>query len=108
MNTDNMKIREIKSPDIDPCANLFVTIFSNPPWNETWSFEGAKPRLSDCFHSANFFGLLMEDADGLHGFAFGNIQYFLPCGCFAVLLVVFGEGKPANGYAVPRIICSFL
>jgi len=29
------------------------------------------------------------------------------CGCFAVLRIVFGEGNPANGDAVPRIISRF-
>ena len=69
-------IREVSLQDIDPCADLFVSIFSNPPWNETWSIDGAKRRLSDCFLSANFFGILMEDSADLHGFAFGNIQYY--------------------------------
>lgn len=71
-----MKTREISLTDVDQCAKLFVAIFSNPPWNETWSFDTAKRRLSDCAHSPNFFGILMEDSDALHGFAFGNIQYY--------------------------------
>lgn len=71
-----MKIREISITDVDPCASLFVEIFSNPPWNETWSFEAAKKRLSDCANTPNFFGIMIEDFDQLHGFAFGNIQYY--------------------------------
>jgi len=37
----------------------------------------------------------------------GWCEVFLPCGCFAVLRIVFGEENPANGDAVPRIICRF-
>lgn len=73
-----MKTREIHLTDIDQCAKLFVTVFSNPPWNETWSFETANKRLSDCANSPNFFGALIEDSDALQGFAFGNIQYYGP------------------------------
>ena len=71
-----MILREITPADIDRCAQLFVHIFSNPPWNETWPLEAAHKRLSDCAGSANFFGILMEDSGDILGFAFGNIQHY--------------------------------
>lgn len=71
-----MQIREIAPSDIDPCAQLFVMTFSNPPWNENWPAEVARKRLADCAASPGFLGLLAGDADGVHGFAFGNVQHY--------------------------------
>lgn len=71
-----MNIREIIQYDLNSCAELFVEIFSNPPWNETWQMDAVMRRLSDCLHTPNFVGLLAETSGRIDGFAFGNIQYY--------------------------------
>ena len=72
-----MKLREISPAEIDACAELFVSVFSNPPWNENWTFSTAQKRLSDCLMTPGFTGLAHEDGGVIHGFAFGNIQHYL-------------------------------
>jgi len=72
-----MTIRSIVPADIPHCAQLFVDVFSNPPWSEHWTQASALQRLDDCACTPHFLGLLAEDERGLCGFAFGYSQHYL-------------------------------
>jgi aminoglycoside 6'-N-acetyltransferase I len=72
-----MKIREVFPEDINACAELFVTVFSNPPWNENWTIDAARKRLAGCAGAPDFVGIMLEDSGAIHGFAVGNIQHYL-------------------------------
>lgn len=72
-----MTLRPIQPADVDACAQLFATVFSNPPWNETWTPASALRRLADCAATPNFLGMLAEDTDGPVGFAFGYLQHYM-------------------------------
>ena len=70
-----MKIRLIERDDIEICAKLFVGVFSESPWNESWTFETAVERLLHFYESKGFIGLIAE-RDGIVGFALGNSEPF--------------------------------
>lgn len=72
-----MTIRSILPSDIPACALLFSTVFSSPPWNETWTVESSHRRLADCAATPNFLGVLAEDENGVAGFAVGYLQHYM-------------------------------
>ena len=59
------------SEHLDACANLLVEVFSNEPWNESWSFDNARILLSEIFNTPGFVGLVLLCDDNLVGFVVG-------------------------------------
>lgn len=53
-------IRKALESDVDKLSELFIDVFSKPPWEETWEFAWAKERLQILFESPKFTGLLYE------------------------------------------------
>lgn len=53
-------IRDAQWSDLDELSELFVGVFSQPPWEEAWEFAWAKERLRILFESPEFNGLLFE------------------------------------------------
>lgn len=73
--SSSMKIRQIQNQDIESCAKLFSTVFSDSPWKESWSQEAAFQRLAHFYESKGFEGVVAE-GDGIVGFALGNVEPF--------------------------------
>ena len=42
-----IEIKEITSDDIEQILELFLSVFSLPPWNENWDRETARNYLLD-------------------------------------------------------------
>jgi len=40
-------IIEVQATLIPRCAELFVAVFSGPPWHERWTIESASQRLAE-------------------------------------------------------------
>ena len=57
---------------LDPCIALYVKVFSEPPWNETWTEDSAARRLRRVTSRNGFIGLVAYDAAELVGFILGN------------------------------------
>lgn len=68
-----MNVRNIEEGDIKACAVLFSSVFSSNPWREPWTVPLAFERLYHFYISRGFVGVLAE-ADGIQGFALGNIE----------------------------------
>lgn len=68
-----MRVREIQEADIESCAQLYMQVFSDEPWNENWSYLTALERLLHFYHSKGFVGALAED-QGVVSFALGNTE----------------------------------
>jgi len=58
-----MKIRKIREDDVLQLADLFVSVFNEPPWSQDWKKEWAHERLSIIFNSYRFYGCLAEEDD---------------------------------------------
>ena len=58
-----MKIRTIREDDLPQLADLFVSVFNDPPWSQEWQKEWAYERLSIIFKSYRFYGCLAEVDD---------------------------------------------
>ena len=69
-----MKLQPIESSHLRECASLFVSVFSNPPWNEAWKQETAFKRLTDCYNTPGSYGIFATAEDEISGFAIGHIE----------------------------------
>ena len=70
-----MEIKAIVEKDLKPISQLYVSVFTNPPWNEHWQYKWAYERLNWIDRSHNFVGLLSLDNDKINGAILG---YFIP------------------------------
>lgn len=57
---------------IEQCIELYINVFNSEPWNETWTYQNAKERLTDLINTPKFLGYLLYDNDELIGFIAGN------------------------------------
>ncbi|MEM9949541.1 MAG: GNAT family N-acetyltransferase [Cyanobacteria bacterium P01_D01_bin.36] len=69
-----MKLQPIEPGHLRECANLFVSVFSNPPWNETWDQEIALKRLKDYYSILGSYGIVATAEDKVFGFAIGYAE----------------------------------
>lgn len=56
---------------LDECTFLFVEVFNNQPWNESWTFETAKSLLSQIINTPGFIGLTLQKQGKILGFVIG-------------------------------------
>lgn len=60
-------------PDmLDELTELFVDTFNAPPWNDMWSLETARTRLSDIMRMPNFCGAAEYREGKLAGLIMGH------------------------------------
>lgn len=57
--------------DLGGCINLLLNVFSNEPWNDNWTFEGAEKYLLDYIETPGFKGFVAEEENKIKGFIFG-------------------------------------
>jgi aminoglycoside 6'-N-acetyltransferase I len=57
---------------IEQCTDLYINVFNSEPWNETWTYQSAKERLTDLILTPKFQGFLLYENDDLIGFIAGN------------------------------------
>lgn len=70
----HMVFYPISSSCLEECADLFVEVFNNPPWNESWLKEFAYERLDDCYRTPNFRGLIAKAEEISLGFVMGYVE----------------------------------
>src|SRR5688500_9703538 len=69
-----MNFYPVTSDSLMECVGLFVSVFNNPPWNESWDAEAVAQRLDECYHTPGFYGLIATVDDKTIGFAIGYIE----------------------------------
>lgn len=67
-------ISNINEDDLVGCAELCVTTFREPPWNEKWSTEDAFERLNDFLGCPKSIAVKAVHNGDICGFLFGEIQ----------------------------------
>ncbi len=66
------KIVPLTIDKIEQCIELYNNVFNSEPWNEPWTYESAKERLTDLINTPKFLGFLLYENDDLIGFIAGN------------------------------------
>ena len=69
-----MNFTSIDRDNLSECVGLFVRVFNNAPWNESWSHEAATQQMDDCFRTPGFYGLIATIDEEALGFALGFVQ----------------------------------
>ncbi|WHY55963.1 GNAT family N-acetyltransferase [Peribacillus simplex] len=62
----------LTSENLELCIELYMNVFNREPWNESWTYETAKERLSDLLHTPKFLGFLFQIDHNPVGFIAGN------------------------------------
>src|SRR5687767_7223452 len=62
----------LTSENLELCIELYMNVFNREPWNERWTYETAKERLSDLLHTPKFLGFLFHVDHNPVGFIAGN------------------------------------
>lgn len=68
----NEVIVPITSENLEQCIELYINVFNSDPWNESWTYETARERLTDLLHTPKFLGFLFYSDNSLSGFIAGN------------------------------------
>lgn len=70
-----MQIHLYQNGYLDFCLELFLRVFSGPPWNDRWSsISHAKGYLEDIINAPGFIGIVGFEKGALIGMLFGNIR----------------------------------
>ncbi|MFP3919313.1 GNAT family N-acetyltransferase [Lysinibacillus telephonicus] len=68
------KFVPITTKNLEQCSELYIHVFNSEPWNESWTHQDAKERLSDLIQTPKFLGFILYDNDDLIGFIAGNCK----------------------------------
>jgi ribosomal protein S18 acetylase RimI-like enzyme len=71
-----VQIRKLDQGDLASCAELFASVFSQPPWSEPWAAKNAADRLRYFLESPGFIGFVAVRQERLVGFVLGNTEPF--------------------------------
>ncbi len=64
----------VNRDNLAECERVFVQVFNNPPWNESWEIETVVRRLQQIYQTPGFYGLLVGHNGETIGFAIGIIE----------------------------------
>jgi len=71
-----LEIEQIRAEYLPSISQLFVDVFSNPPWDEYWELDWAYERLDWIYRSQGFRGYLAQDSDRPVGAIMGHFVPF--------------------------------
>jgi len=66
------KIELMTIDNLEQSIELYMKVFNSEPWNESWSYEVAKERLTDLINTPKFLGFSLYIEDNLIGFIAGK------------------------------------
>lgn len=67
-----INIYALENYHLRSCAQLYVDVFNEAPWNDSWSVDSAYMRLKDIVNSPHFVGVIYEEDGILKGALLGN------------------------------------
>lgn len=69
-----MDTRQLSPSDIAQVAELYVSVFNSQPWNDGWSLEAARERLSRLLNVQDSVGVVAVADSEVVGFALGYCE----------------------------------
>ncbi|YCA44953.1 GNAT family N-acetyltransferase [Bacillus sp. JZ8] len=93
-----MKKTNISTSNLEKCIELYREAFKQPPWNENWSYEAAKERLTDLLHTPQMLGFLFEEEGEAVGLAAGNFKRTYAGRTFYLAELCVSVAKSGRGY----------
>jgi aminoglycoside 6'-N-acetyltransferase I len=92
-----LQLRAIANDDVDDLVELFVECFNRPPWNDGWSHEAARDRLSAMMAGRYFRGYVAIDDAGLVGMLLGQKERWVVHYHFALQEMCVRPGSQRSG-----------
>ncbi|UOQ50160.1 GNAT family N-acetyltransferase [Gracilibacillus caseinilyticus] len=86
------------SEQVEACTELYMQVFNNEPWNETWTYQSARERLTDLQRTPKFLGYLLYKDDRLMGFIAGNSKKSYTGFTFYAAELCIDNWEQGNGY----------
>lgn len=68
-----LAFRSMQPEDLEPCVDLYRTLFREPPWREDWKHSTARQRLEELFGAPNRFCFGGWDGKDLAAFCLGRL-----------------------------------
>lgn len=92
-----MKLQPIEHQHLKECADLFVSVFNNPPWDENWKIESALSRLEDFYNMPSSHSVVAIEEDRIIGFAIGYIERWQQGKTFYLQEICIDSTKQRSG-----------
>lgn len=68
------EIIPVTADNLEQCITLYSKVFNSEPWNENWTYEAAKNRLSDLLYTPKSLIFALFSHQQLVGFIGGNCK----------------------------------
>jgi len=87
----------IDKDDLVDCSELYITTFSESPWNEKWRIDDILERLSGFFINPKSIAIKAVRNGCICGFLFGKIQQYNGATCYDLEEICVSASIQRNG-----------
>lgn len=70
-----MRYEELTLKNLEEILDFYVESFNSPPWNDKWTNESARNRLSQMINCEGYYGLVLYEENEPIGMILGNHEY---------------------------------
>lgn len=99
---------EFDASRLTAATSLFVDVFNAPPWNDRWTTDSARQRLSDLLETPGYAGRALVDTDGyLLGLVGGYRQRWYDGWHFYLAEMAVSRDRQRTGLG-SRLLTGFL
>ncbi|AXI30248.1 GNAT family N-acetyltransferase [Priestia megaterium] len=92
------KVVPFTAENMQQCIDLYLDVFTRKPWNEQWTEESAKERLTDLLNTPKFIGYLFYDQSDLIGMIAGHAKKSYSGMTFYVAELCVSASLQGKGY----------
>jgi aminoglycoside 6'-N-acetyltransferase I len=91
--------------NMEQCIELYINVFKSEPWNETWTYQAAKERLTDLIQTPKFLGFTLYENGDLIGFIAGNSKKTYTGLTFYLAELCINNQIQGKGYGSKLLSC---
>lgn len=102
-----VEIRLFEEDFLEPCISLYVNVFNQAPWNESWTYELAGKRLKGIVRHKGFNGFLALLESTLVGFVIGHRLRLYPFNNYFHVSELLVDTE-SQGYGIGKQLMRFL
>ncbi|WEA42566.1 GNAT family N-acetyltransferase [Priestia aryabhattai] len=92
------KVVPFTAENMQQCIDLYLDVFTRKPWNEQWTEESVKERLTDLLNTPKFIGYLFYDQGDLIGMIAGHAKKSYSGMTFYVAELCVSASVQGKGY----------
>ncbi|MED0731685.1 GNAT family N-acetyltransferase, partial [Aneurinibacillus aneurinilyticus] len=92
------EIIPVTADNLEQCITLYSRVFNSEPWNENWTHEAARSRLSDLLHTPKSLIFALFSHQRLVGFIGGNCKETDKGTTFYLAELCIDNQAQGNGY----------